>query len=295
MISIVIPSYNNSCLELVTKLSEQAASIEGLQWEIVVADDASTNGNIVKENDGINKIPNCRYIRRNKNVGRARIRNFLAREAQRDWLLFIDGDGKIITDNYLSQFVEASKRTKVCYGGYRMMPGPDSNLRWLYEKAAAPNHQVEVRKKYPFKSFNISNLLIKRELMLAHPLDERFVKYGYEDVMLGKELQKNNINVLHINAPIGFFDYECNAHFVAKTEEGLQTLDQFQDELKEFSTLLRVAANLNGTLKYLFLWLYRIMKTTWRNNLTGTSPSLLVFKLYKLGYFLNLSQHAKEQ
>jgi glycosyltransferase involved in cell wall biosynthesis len=295
MISIVIPSYNNSCLELVTKLSEQAASIEGLQWEILVADDASTNGDIVKENDGINKIPHCRYIRRDKNVGRARIRNFLAREAQGDWLLFIDGDGKIINNNYLSQFIEASSRTKVCYGGYRMMPGPDSNLRWRYEKAAAPKHQVEIRKKYPFKSFNISNMLIERELMLAHPLDERFVKYGYEDVMLGKELQKNNINVLHIDSPIVFFDYESNDRFVAKTEESLQTLYQFRDELKGFSTLLSVATNLNGIFRHFLLWLFRIMKTTWRNNLTGTSPSLFVFKLYKLGYFLNLSQHAKGQ
>lgn len=295
MISIVIPSYNNSCIELVTRVSEQAASIEGLQWEVVVADDASTDTGIVKENDGINKIQNCRYIRKDKNMGRARIRNFLAREAQGDWLLFIDGDGKIINNNYLSQFMEAGSRAKVCYGGYRMMPGPDSNLRWLYEKALASKHQVERRQKCPFKSFNISNLLVERKLMLAHPLDERFVKYGYEDVMLGKELQKNKINVLHIDNPIGFFDYESNARFVAKTEESLQTLCRFQDELKGASTLLRVATNLNGILKHLFLWLYRIMKTTWRNNLTGTSPSLFVFKLYKLGYFLNLSQHAKEQ
>ncbi|MGI6242595.1 MAG: glycosyltransferase family 2 protein [Prevotella sp.] len=295
MISIVIPSYNNYCLDLVVKLSEQALKIDGLQWEVIVADDASTNVKLVGENQAINQIPHCRYIQRKKNVGRARIRNFLAQEAQGEWLLFIDGDGKIISDNYLSQFVEASSRAKVCYGGYRMMPGPASNLRWLYEKASAPRHQVEKRKKNPFKSFNISNLLIERKLMLAHPLDERFVKYGYEDVMLGKELQKNNIDVLHIDSPIGFFDYESNADFVAKTEEGLQTLYRFQDELRGFSTLLRVATNLNVIPKNVLLGLYRVMKKIWRNNLTGDSPSLFVFKLYKLGYFLNLSQHAKGQ
>lgn len=181
MISIVIPAYNNSCLELVSKLAEQATSMEKLQWEIVVADDASTNDDIVKENEGINNIPNCSYIRRGKNVGRARIRNFLARKARGNWLLFIDGDGKIINSNYLSQMVEAGNKAKVCYGGYRMMPGSVSSLRWRYEKAQAARHSVEARKKYPYKSFNISNLLIERELMLAYPLDKRFVKYGYEE------------------------------------------------------------------------------------------------------------------
>ncbi len=293
MISIVIPTYNDTCVKLVSQLAKQAGSIDGLLWEIIVADDVSDNPEVVRQNQSIGSIPHCRFIRLNENVGRARIRNFLAQEAQGEWLLYIDGDGQIILPNYLAKFIKASETTRVCYGGYRMMPGPKGNLRWLYEQAAAPNHTVEKRLMHPFKSFNISNLMIKRELMLAYPLDERFVNYGYEDVMLGKQLQEANIKVSHIDAPIGFFDYEDNAHFVAKTEEGLQTLYQFRDDLQGYSKLLKAANSTNFVLNRLFLWAFSLMKNKWRRNLTGASPSLMVFKLYKYCYFLNLSQHAR--
>ena len=293
MISIVIPTYNDSCVALVKQLVHQAVAIKGLNWEIIVADDASTDEDAVKENSAINDIPHCQYMRRNENAGRAQIRNFLAKQAQGEWLLYIDGDAKLITDSYLELFFQATQVSQVCYGGYRMMPGPSDNLRWLYEQAAANNQSIERRRKHPYKSFNISNLLIRRDLMLANPLDRRFVKYGYEDVLLGKQLQEKNITVHHINAPVGYFEYEDNTHFVNKTEEGLQTLYQFQDELQGYSTLLKAATNCNPGIKAIFMLIYRLSKNKWRRNLCGASPSLIIFKLYKLGYFMSLSQHAE--
>lgn len=293
MISIVIPTHNECCVALVRALAGQASGIRRLAWEIIVADDGSTDKEAVKANCTINDIPHCRYIRREENVGRAMIRNFLAETAQGEWLLYIDGDGQVIADDYLKRFLQAAKTCEVCYGGYRMMPGPDGNLRWLYEKTSAPRHVAERRREHPYRSFNISNLLIKRNLMLTHPLDSRFTKYGYEDVLLGKQLQLGQIDIAHIDAPIGFFDYEDNAHFVAKTEEGLRTLARFHDELRGYSALLEASDRMNNIARTAFRALYRMMKHKWRSNLCGTSPSLLVFKLYKLGYFLTLMSAKK--
>ena len=86
------------------------------------------------------------------------------------------------------------------------MPGPEGNLRWRYERAAAPALTAMRRQARPYRCFNISNLLISRELILAHPLDNRFVNYGYEDVMLGRDLREAGIDVLHIDAPTGFYN-----------------------------------------------------------------------------------------
>jgi len=293
MISILIPTYNDSCLKLVNDLAKQASCINGLEWEIIVADDASTLENVIRENRQINKIPCCRYVERARNVGRAVIRNYLAGEARGEWLLLIDGDGSVIDDNYLRRFVEATQQYMVCYGGYRMMPGPDGNLRWRYERQAAHRYRVEERLKHPFKSFYISNLLIQRKLLLTYPLDDRFTRYGYEDVLLGKQLQRAGIAMGHIDSPIGFFDYEDNAHFVAKTEEGLRTLWQFRDDLLGYSTLLDMALRLNSLSRCCFLALFRLMRTRWRDNIVGPSPSIRIFQLYKLGYLLNLSERAK--
>ncbi len=293
MISIVIPTRNDSCLQLVRDLARQADQINGLAWEIVVADDASTIPSVVDDNRRINALPHCRCVMRAQNVGRADIRNVLAREARGEWLLYIDGDGQVIDGQYLSRFVAACDTSRVCYGGYRMSPGPKGNLRWLYERRAEPRHRLQERLKHPYRSFNIANLLIQRELMLAHPLDERFRKYGYEDVFLGKQLQASGIAITHIDSPIGFTDDEDNAQFVAKTEEGLQTLWQFRDELKGYSTVLDMALRLNAISRLFLVSLFQFMGNRWRRNLISSSPSIRLFQLYKLGYLLNLAQDAR--
>lgn len=295
MISIVIPTRNDSCLQLVSDLALQAAQIDGLTWEIVVADDATTDENVLRENLRINDIPHCRLLRKEKNVGRAAIRNFLAKQARGEWLLFIDGDGRVIDKEYLRHFVEICGKTSVCYGGYRMAKGPEGSLRWIYEQHAANSRQIKKRKKQPYQSFNIANLLIRKDIMLAHPLDERFRRYGYEDVLLGKSLQASDIAITHIDAPIGFVDDEDNASFMAKTEEGLQTLWLFRHELQGYSTLLDMALRLNMLSKMFIILLFQLMGERWRAKLISTSPSVRLFQLYKLGYLLTLAPDAAGQ
>ena len=89
-LSILIPTYNDVCTDSVNTLMQQAESIGDLRFEIIVADDASTDENVGEANRAIDRMTNCRYIRRENNVGRAAIRNFLAQEARYEWLLFVD-------------------------------------------------------------------------------------------------------------------------------------------------------------------------------------------------------------
>ena len=84
-LSILIPTYNNVCLELVRDLQAQASilsSTNDLEYEILVADDGSTDKNTIEKNCEINELNNCRYIERKENAGRAATRNFLAQEAK---------------------------------------------------------------------------------------------------------------------------------------------------------------------------------------------------------------------
>ncbi|MDT3388282.1 MAG: glycosyltransferase family 2 protein [Bacteroidota bacterium] len=289
LLSILIPTHNDVCIELVHSLTLQAFTIDDLTWEVVVADDGSTDQKVIAANQSINNEPNSRYVLYGENIGRAAIRNFLVTQARGEWLLFIDGDGKVIDDDYLKKFVN-SQPVEVCYGGYKMMPGPKDNLRWLYERHAAPHHQVANRQQTPYQSFNICNLMIRREFMLKYPLDNRFVNYGYEDVLLGKHLQQADIMITHIDAPIGFFDYETNTHFVAKTEEGLQTLWEYRKDLQGYSKLLDIALSCNSFCRRVILGIYDINKKRWKQNLLSTSPSLWIFNLYKLGYLLRLGK-----
>ncbi len=287
-LSILIPIYNDDCREMVKALSCQAEVIEELKYEIIVADDGSDNSQLTIHHSELSMLPHVRYIRREQNAGRAAIRNFLCREAQYEWVLFLDGDMTIVNNQFIRQYLEAEVKD-VAYGGYCVGPGERTCLRYLYEKECEPMHQAKERRKRPFQHFHTSNFLVRRDIMQTYPLDERFRHYGYEDVLWGKQLRKAGIEITHLDNPTGFYDFEDNAHFVSKTEEGLRTLFTFCKELRGYSQLLTFTDGIHieavrGIIK---LW-HRLFGSLERKNLCGRSPSLRIFKLYKLGYYLSL-------
>lgn len=72
--------------------------------------------------------------------------------------------------------------------------------------------------------------------MLRYPFDERFIHYGYEDVLCGKSLKDNHISILHVDNPLGYEHFIGNMSFIRKTEEeSLHTLYQFRTELQGYS------------------------------------------------------------
>ena len=233
-LSILIPTYNNVCAELVRALQHQASAQEGLAFEVLVADDGSSHRATVRANrEAICPLEHCRYIERETNVGRARIRNFLAREAQYDWLLFMDSDMVVRDDCYVARYVDVIRKAAletgmppVFYGGYSIgharEANPDMalerNLRYLFECRSPQNADPHLREQHPYGDFHTSNFLVNRSVMLEHPLDERFVHYGYEDVLWGKTLAEHGVTVRHVANPLSFERFESNMLYVEKTE-----------------------------------------------------------------------------
>lgn len=287
-ISVLIPTYNHVCVALVKGLAQQLEAVGG-DYEIIVADDGSTDAATVAENQVINTLPHCRYIVREENVGRAAIRNFLVREAQQPYVLFIDSDMTLISDDFIRRYLDSDCDT-VIDGGVAIGGDPDTlkgNLRYCYEKAEEARHTAPERQKTPYQHLHTANLLVRRDLMIEHPFDERFRHYGYEDVLLGKSFREQRIPIAHIDNPLGFCTFETNADFVAKTEEGLRTLGQFRDDLRGYSRLLTLISNIHipAVLTVIRLW-HRLFGRLERRNLCGNRPSITVFKLYRLGYFI---------
>lgn len=287
-ISVLIPTYNHVCVALVKGLAQQLEAVGG-DYEIIVADDGSTDAATVAENQVINTLPHCRYIVREENVGRAAIRNFLVREAQQPYVLFIDSDMTLISDDFIRRYLDSDCDT-VIDGGVAIGGDPDTlkgNLRYRYEKAEEARHTAPERQKTPYQHLHTANLFVRRDLMLKHPFDERFRHYGYEDVLLGKSFREQRIPIAHIDNPLGFCTFETNADFVAKTEEGLRTLGQFRDDLRGYSRLLTLISNIHipAVLTVIRLW-HRLFGQLERRNLCGNRPSITVFKLYRLGYFI---------
>lgn len=240
----------------------------------------------------------CRYLRMEQNVGRAQIRNVLISESRGDYVLLIDSDLFLCDDNYLYKY--ATSTADVVYGGTRIggegfamvdneanTENLKGNLRYIYEKKAEPSHRAVFRQLRPNQEISVCNLYARRDIMEAHPFDSRFKAYGYEDVLFGKRLAESGIEVTHIDNPVLINEFEPNSVFVKKTEEAILTLCRFEQDLEGYSNLKTKVTTLGRyiPLSLFRLW-HRIMKNKEKRNLTGPKPSLLLFKLYKLGFFL---------
>ena len=302
-LSILLPSYNNVCVSLVQVLQRQADALRGkldkpFRYEIIVADDGSTDAACIDANRVIGDMLHCRYLRMEQNVGRAQIRNVLISESRGDYVLLIDSDLFLCDDNYLYKY--ATSTADVVYGGTRIRgegfamvdneantENLKGNLRYIYEKKAEPSHRAAFRQLRPNQEISVCNLYARRDIMEAHPFDSRFKAYGYEDVLFGKRLAESGIEVTHIDNPVLINEFEPNSVFVKKTEEAILTLCRFEQDLEGYSNLKTKVSTLGRyiPLSLFRLW-HRIMKNKEKRNLTGSKPSLLLFKLYKLGFFL---------
>lgn len=295
-LSILLPTFNNVCIKLVECLRKQCEKIGeeidgGLWFEIVVADDGSTDFEAVQANRHIDGMRHCRFVECKTNVGRSKIRNFLAREAKGEWLLFLDSDVAIDDDMFIYRYLMSEGET-VIYGGVQIMDRAGTlsqNLRYRYEKAEEHKHTAMERSKAEHKSFRTTNFMARKDIMLDNPFDESITAYGYEDVLFGKQLCEKGVAVAHINNPVTLMDYEDNERFVAKTEESLRTLFQLRRKISDYSNLLVFIGKTSriGLPSLLFAW-HKMANKLERRNLTGRHPSLFVFKLYKIGYYISL-------
>ena len=291
-LSILIPTYNHVCLDLVGDLCRQASRVPQLSYEVLVADDGSTMPETVAANRLVEKNAYCRYLVRKENKGRSAIRNFLAREAQYELLLFIDSHMSVIRPDFLACYLSFRSHPLV-YGGYAVSPNArqKNNLRYRYELSCVAAQDVARRSASPYSNFHTSNFMIHRHVMLSHPLDERFKRYGYEDVLYGKQLKQAGIAIIHIDNPVGFDHFETNERFVEKTAEGLRTLHEFREELRGYSRMLSLCDRLGDChLTMPLKMLHACTAPLLKRNLQGSHPSLFLFKVFRLAYYFSLSE-----
>jgi len=110
MISICIPTFNFDIIELVTVLYHQAKKLN-YQIEIIIIDDCS-NEIFKKKNKKVCENYG-KYIELNKNIGRAKIRNLFLKHTKFDYLLFLDCDSLIVSDSFLSRYVNTLNKKKM--------------------------------------------------------------------------------------------------------------------------------------------------------------------------------------
>lgn len=290
MLSILIPTYNYDCTRLVRDLQQQARRI-GKDYEIIVADDASPIAIYKEKNREINALPHCRLIELSDNVGRARIRNLLADEAQGQWLLFMDADAAVISDSFIPRYLAHTEADVICGGLCHAdtPPSPEASLRYMYEKRADKHRAARYRERAPYEHFTPFNFMIRRSVFQSIRFDDTITEYGHEDTLFGIALHERNVSIHHIDNPLLHTGLESNDRFIEKTRAALRNLTTMETAMQGHSPLL-TAYNLLHTMgidRHIARWFTR-REQSLTARLTGPRPSLRLFTAYKLGYYCSL-------
>lgn len=295
-LSILIPIFNDDASRLVDAVYRQAQAIEGLRYEIVVFDDGSTDEAMIALNRSLERYSCCRYVRMEHSKCRAAMRNKMSSVGRYEWHLMIDARLTLVNDDFLKRYINSGvlPGEAVC-GGVCVCGGDDEaelyckNLRFRYEKHEEATHSAVERTRNPYDAFRTTNFFYHRTVLQRVAYDERIIGYGYEDVMLGKCLQRAGVKVLHIDNPVAYTSFESNARYLEKLEEALRTLREFADELHDYSPLVSAVHALS---RCHLLWAvrlcHRLFSKAMRSQLCGMHPHLFLLKLYKLGYFCSL-------
>lgn len=295
MLSICIPVYNYDVTALVSSLHLQGINLN-IPFEILLVDDASDDS-YREKNQELNKLEQVNYIQLDKNIGRAKIRNFLADSAQYHNLVFMDCDSAVPNDKYLERYLDYCKAKAVVCGGRTHHPTPGGKafkLRWLYgtrreEKTASQ------RAEKPNNSFMTNNFLISKDIFIKFKLNESIKGYGHEDTFFGYQLKKANTEITHIDNPLIHTGLETSEVFLQKTKEAINNLlgiyktVNYDNKFAEMVSLLNAYRKIsNWKLVFFFRWFYNLYHRPMENNLLGSNPKLWIFDLYKLGYLCKI-------
>jgi len=292
MLSILIPIYNHNTYNLVSQLNGQCLNF-GIKFEIICQDDAS-NSILNKFNEEINQLLNCSFVSLKENVAHRKNRNLLAEKAKYDWLLFIDGDSKIIQEDFIQKYIDNTKDFQVIYGGRihpEICPSNAQKLRWKYGRNIEDKTALE-RQKKPFKSLLFNNTLILKSEFNKVKFDPEITLYGHDDTQFSYDLSKIKSKINHINNPILHDDIDANKKYLDKTKESLKSLLVLYTSNKispEFVSILKLYVFFKKTgLIYLVQFGFKMFKNVFRKQILSNKPSLMVFNIYRIGFLCSL-------
>ncbi|MFN3754749.1 glycosyltransferase family 2 protein [Flavobacterium sp.] len=295
MISILIPTYNYNTLPLVEELHNQI-QLENIEFEIIVQDDASPVNEITAINSKINQLKNCYFERNETNLGRGQNRNLMVTKAKYDWLLLLDCDMFPKSKNFFKIYLKSlqKRNPKAVFGGiiyFDEKPKDDAVLRWVFGKN---REEIPLKKRLanPYDYALISNILIQKELLIAHPFDLEIFHYGYEDIVFILELKKHQIPITHIENPTFHLNLEKSVIFLEKFHSSLQNLKLLIDRKiirYEDTALTKTYLKIEkANMVKLAVFLFKIFKKRFTKNLLSKNPSIFIFDVYRLGYFCQL-------
>lgn len=293
MISILIPIYNFDASSLLVELDRQSKLVDE-EIEIIVFDDHSSK--YIEENKKVTQEINSKYHYLKQNLGRGRTINRLANKSKFEYLLILDCDVLPKSNSFLSNYISEIKNdTDVIYGGrkHEFSKNNRDKLRWKYGYFKE-DKTLNKRLRKPYLSVLTNNVVIKRTLFNSIRFNESIINYGHEDTLFAFELKKAKATITHIENPVIHKDIDDNLCFLNKTEMALENLKIIYTSNKippEEIQLLKTYEVLKKLkLKNIVTKVFLHFESHIKNRLSSKHNSVLLFNIYKLGYFCKINR-----
>lgn len=292
MLSILIPTYNYSVYPLVDTLQKMAVN-DTIAFEIIVMDDCSPNTEYLTDNEFINTLSGCSFLRNEINLGRTATRTKLAQVAKFDYLLFLDADVMPVNDLFIKEYDKFIDSERVVLGGVAYRKGeytPDTVLRYKYginreEKSAAD------RNINPYSSVLSANILVPKKVFLNYNFNEDKNLYGMDNYF-SYNLFVNKIPVLHIDNPVYHLGLENDEVFFRKCIESVKNRKQLLENAEGVENINSLLRHYKKIKKYRLTGVislgFKLTEPILKKMILKKDPNLFCLDIYRLGYICTL-------
>ena len=210
-VSIITHNRRELLRKVISSLEEQTYPKD--KFEVVVVDDGSSDGtprvmkDIVKDSSC-----NIRYIREEKNQGKAFVRNISIEKAKGEVILFLEDD-TIADERLLEKHMEvhSSGNKKLAVLGEQVRPAnsiqsPFGKFIVNSSRNFFENVQKIIKEKTrdSFKAFITFNLSINRSFLIEKGMFDPEFKYFCEDIELGYRLAGDGLELEYNEGAIVF-------------------------------------------------------------------------------------------
>lgn len=174
--------------------------------EFILLDDGSASAELVSNVVSAAQATGApaRVIVCGENIGRARGRNRLIAEAQGDYVLFLDADMLPDTSAFLSVWlgVIETQEPRVAFGGLSLVHAARTTDTALHHALFARSdcQPARHRARRAAQATASSNLLVERAFLQAHPFDDNFTGWGFEDTDWALDVSRIE-DIMHVDNP----------------------------------------------------------------------------------------------
>ena len=288
MISILIPVYNQNVVPLVKDIKDQCEALD-IQYQIMVFDDLSDE-ETRKQNSVLGHEFGVNYLELSENLGRARIRNRLARMARYKHLLFIDGDSGIIKKDFVQCYLDQIEHAEIVYGGRVYQDDKPSDrelmLHWKYGRT---REALPLKKRLldPYLNFQSNNFMISAWLFGKLKFDEGVEGYGYEDLLFAQKIKSVDGGILHIDNPVVHLGLEPASKIIDKTKNAIINLAKLNKSGELLDTrLIKFYKKMESYgMKNLLVNYFNSNEQSILKNLHSKNPSIRKFNLLKMAAY----------